>query len=136
MLLKCVMLVPSFNTSAVTVSETTTDTIKLHIELRNISGNRCNINMLSVVCTLFQNNVAIVSDRRIYISGRNEFIFPNLASGTSYNYQIIITEGSNVIGSYANQVETSMCVNVVSTNKINRRRVCVKLSQYSCTWYE
>ena len=127
---------PSFNTSAVTVSETTADTIKLRIELRNISGNRCNVNELSIMSALFQNNVAIASDCRIYISGRNEFIFSNLASGTLYNYQIIITEGSNVIGSYANQVETSMCVNVVSTNKINRRRVCVKLSQYSCTWYE
>ena len=103
------MLVPSFNTSAVTVSETTTDTIKLQIVLRNISGNRCNVNGLSVVSTLFQNNVAIVSDRRIYISGRNEFIFSDLSSGTSYNYLIIITEGTRVIASYSDRAETSMC---------------------------
>ena len=106
---KCIMLVPSFNTSAVTVSETKTDTIKLEIVLRDISGERCDVSRLHIVSALFQNNVRTASNNRTYSSGRNEFTFSGLKSGTSYGYQINVTENNSVIAIYSGQVQTSMC---------------------------
>ena len=104
-----IMLVPSFNTSDVAVSEMTTDTIKLAIELSDIGGERCDLSGLRIVSALFQNNDRTASNSRTYSPGRNEFTFSGLAVGTSYSYQINITESNNVIASYSGQVETGMC---------------------------
>ena len=102
----------SFNTSAVNVSQTT-NTIKLEIGLRDISGGRCNVNGLRIVSTLFQNNVATTSKYRTYSSGLNVITFSGLKSGTSYNYQINVTEGGNVIASYSGQAGTGRCTEQV-----------------------
>ena len=100
-----IIIVPSFYPTEMTVSESTANggCLKIIINFRNITGEKCNTNKLVTVSSLFSNIVLIGSDSRLYSVGRNVITFCYLASGTTYGYQIDITEGDRVLSTFSGQ---------------------------------
>ena len=103
--------VPSPDSTDVTATGTITNTITLSTDLQDISGDRCDVEGLDIEYTLFFTEFLTLSSLKTY--RKNEITFTGLASGTTYNYQINITEESDVIATFSGRVTTSKMYHLV-----------------------
>ena len=81
------------------------NTIALSTDLQDISGDRCDVERLFIDYTLFFTESLTLSSLKSH--GRNQITFTGLTPGTTYNYQINITEGSDLIATFFGTATTS-----------------------------
>lgn len=79
-----------------------------NLQLKDITGDNCTSKELNVVAALFQNRISVViNSDRTCTPGRKEILFSGLSSGTTYDFQVNITETRNILASYSGAVTTS-----------------------------
>ena len=110
---------PSFSETGVGISKTTINSIELQVEFIDISGSNCSVDDLGVSYALLQNNEAIKSDTRDYTPMINDFAFTGLASDTSYNYQINITQDDIVVATFSGTATTCEFNYTCNTQQFN-----------------
>ena len=103
--------VPSPDSTDVTATGTIANIITLSTDLQDINGDRCDVERLDIEYTLFFTEFLTLSSLKT--DRKNEITFTGLASGTTYNYQINITEENDVIATFSGRVTTSKMYHLV-----------------------
>ena len=96
---------PSPDSTDVITTDTNANTIALSTDLQDISGERCDVERLLIDYALFFTEFLTLSSSKSY--RRNQITFTGLTPGTTYDYQINITEESDLIATFSGTATTS-----------------------------